>query len=318
MISLSVVIPAYNASATIIKTIESIIGASKCIKQIIVVDDCSNDNTYEIVKNYKIKNSLDKIIELYRLQENSGPSIARQVGFSKVTSEYTIFFDADDYMKPNVIDPALEKMEAFNIPVALCTYEINQDGKISGMWPEDQYKFQKLLTNGEVCSPGAIREALLMTNYPWNKICKTIFLKEISLDFGNFRLHEDVLLHWQILLNSKKILLVNNNICCYVLPSSGNNATHEKSSKRLICIDVLDWLYKYIKSKNSSIRIQSIYLEFVYILTEWAYNQIDSTYKIEFKAKLKQLLLKLPFLLIVKNFDNKSIFNFIYKTIKQN
>lgn len=318
METLSVVVPAYNASATILSTLNSVLEASLKIKQIIVVDDCSTDSTVAVVEDFRTKYDLFDLIEVVQLNENSGPAIARQIGFSKVQTDYVIFFDADDIMKPSVIDSTIERMACKNIPVAIFKYEMLTDLNIRDMWPDDVERFSSLLEKGNgVITNVHIRDALLLTNYPWNKICNTTYLKSISLDFGEFRLHEDVLLHWQILLNAPTVLLIDKVLCRYILPTSGNNATHDKSSLRLICIDVLEWLYDYIWSRGFAFEIRLAFLDFLCILSGWAYNQIGDAHKKEFKVRLRRLLLKLPYVLVVKEFTNKPRFNFIYDMLKR-
>ncbi|NIO20285.1 MAG: glycosyltransferase, partial [Candidatus Aenigmarchaeota archaeon] len=84
---LSVVIPAFNSEKTIEKCIIGVMEASPKNKEIIVVDDASTDNTYEIVSRFPVA--------LYRLTENSGPAVARNYGFAQSTGDIVVFVDSD-------------------------------------------------------------------------------------------------------------------------------------------------------------------------------------------------------------------------------
>ncbi len=87
--SVSAVIPAYNAEATIERAINSILTQTRPVHEIIVVDDGSIDATAEIIKQFgsKVK---------YILQENAGASVARNTGVQAAVGNWIAFLDADD------------------------------------------------------------------------------------------------------------------------------------------------------------------------------------------------------------------------------
>ncbi|MCF7954578.1 MAG: glycosyltransferase family 2 protein [Phycisphaerae bacterium] len=88
-LTISIVIPAYNAEKYITRAIESVLAQTRQPNEIIVVDDGSTDNTVEVVRSFG-----DKVILIK--QENSGPGIARNTGIKAAKSEWIAFLDADD------------------------------------------------------------------------------------------------------------------------------------------------------------------------------------------------------------------------------
>lgn len=96
--TLSIVIPAYNEEKTIhlilnkIRNVELIKGIQK---EIIIVDDCSRDQTYEAIQDYIQKNDPKKEIKLYRHEQNAGKGAALHTGISKASGEVLIIQDAD-------------------------------------------------------------------------------------------------------------------------------------------------------------------------------------------------------------------------------
>lgn len=88
-LTISVVIPAYNAEKYITRTIESVLGQTHRADEIIVVDDGSADNTAEVVRAFG-----DKVILIE--QENAGASVARNTGIEAAKSKWIAFLDADD------------------------------------------------------------------------------------------------------------------------------------------------------------------------------------------------------------------------------
>ncbi len=96
-ISISVVIPAYNAEKSISRTIESVLAQSRRPDEIIVVDDGSTDQTAQRIKEFG-----SDVCYIY--QENAGPSVARNRGIEAAGSEWIAFLDADDEWLPETLD----------------------------------------------------------------------------------------------------------------------------------------------------------------------------------------------------------------------
>lgn len=102
----SIVIPAYNAEKTILRTINSVLNQTYKNIEIIVVDDGSSDQTAKLVQ--KITNQDQRVILLK--QANSGVAIARNLGINKSTGEYIAPIDADDIWFPDKIEKQLQCM----------------------------------------------------------------------------------------------------------------------------------------------------------------------------------------------------------------
>ena len=103
MVKLSIIIPVYNDSKLIHKSIASILSQTFDDLEIICIDDGSIDNSLEILNNYAKQYDYIKVFT----QENQGPAIARNNGILKSSGEYIGFLDADDYFISNL---ALEKL----------------------------------------------------------------------------------------------------------------------------------------------------------------------------------------------------------------
>ena len=104
---LSVVIPCYNEAATIETIIDAVRSSPYSPKEIIVVDDCSNDGTREILQNMRHK--IDKI--LYH-DVNCGKGAALRTGFREASGDFVIVQDADLEYNPDeyqkIIQPMLD------------------------------------------------------------------------------------------------------------------------------------------------------------------------------------------------------------------
>ncbi|MBU1395449.1 MAG: glycosyltransferase family 2 protein, partial [Gammaproteobacteria bacterium] len=91
----SVVIPAFNAAATLARAVESVRAQSWPAHEIIVVDDGSADATAEIAAGFDG-------VRLIR-QKNSGVSVARNAGAAAASGDWLAFLDADDWYAPDRI-----------------------------------------------------------------------------------------------------------------------------------------------------------------------------------------------------------------------
>ena len=92
----SIIIPMFNASKSIEHTLESCIDQTYMPLEIIIVDDCSTDESLHVVLRWKEKYTGSMKILLKQLVQNSGPAKARNKGWDLATGEYIAFLDADD------------------------------------------------------------------------------------------------------------------------------------------------------------------------------------------------------------------------------
>ncbi len=100
---LSIVIPAYNEGATIhviLNKIKDVNLISSIAKEIIVVNDCSKDNTEDAIKNYSTANP-DVNIQYYKHEVNKGKGAALHTGIEKATGDVIVIQDADLEYDPN-------------------------------------------------------------------------------------------------------------------------------------------------------------------------------------------------------------------------
>lgn len=108
-IKVSIVIPVYNAEEFIIYTLDSILNQSSKPTEIIVIDDCSFDNTYTIVKEYFNNKSMD--IRLIKNNINRGISYCRNMGLKIAKEEYVLFMDHDDIAEERLLEKEIDALK---------------------------------------------------------------------------------------------------------------------------------------------------------------------------------------------------------------
>lgn len=113
---ISVVIPAFNREKLIKKCIDSVLNQTYDNIEIIVVDDCSDDHTADVVDSYDDP----RVKKCIRLTQNSGACYARNKGAECSKGEYIAFQDSDDIWKPEKLEKQLEFMKAGNYDMVFC------------------------------------------------------------------------------------------------------------------------------------------------------------------------------------------------------
>lgn len=108
MSTISIVTPAFNADNYICETIESVQRQSLKDWELIIVDDCSTDNTYVIANCYAEK---DPRIKVIKAPKNGGVAAARNIGLDNANGDYIAFVDSDDLWKPEKLEKQLAFMK---------------------------------------------------------------------------------------------------------------------------------------------------------------------------------------------------------------
>lgn len=123
----SVICAAYNAEKYIHLTIESIINQTYRFWELIVIDDCSHDDTCKIVEKYS---RLYPNIILIKNEKNLGPGVSRNNGIAAAKGRYIAICDSDDIWYPQKMELQLKYMQSNNIPISYTSYElINSQGE---------------------------------------------------------------------------------------------------------------------------------------------------------------------------------------------
>ncbi len=100
--------PTYNCEKFIEQSIKTVLNQTLTDWELQIVDDCSTDHTYEVVKPYVEKYSQ---IHYICLSQNSGPAVARTEAIKRAKGKYIAFLDSDDLWKPDKLERQVQFME---------------------------------------------------------------------------------------------------------------------------------------------------------------------------------------------------------------
>lgn len=129
---ISIITPNYNCESFISQTIESVLKQTYSQWELIIVDDCSTDNSYKIAIDYA---SYDKRIKVIKNEKNFGAAISRNKALDIAKGEYIAFLDSDDLWEPNKLEYQLKFMQENNCDFSFTRYNLID---------EDNNEFKKI------------------------------------------------------------------------------------------------------------------------------------------------------------------------------
>lgn len=216
MPTVSVITPCYNAELTIAQSIESVLSQTYSDWEMIIVDDCSKDNSVSVIKSFLKK---DDRIKLIQLPTSSGsPTKPRNTSIENASGRYIAFLDSDDIWHPTKLERQLKLAEQSNSPLIFSNYE-------------------KMNTKGELSNRAIIAssQVTLKDMYYGNQIgCLTVMID--TLIIPNFRFknigHEDCVAWIEILQKGYTALNTNSIEAAY------RESTNSVSSNKM---KILHW-----------------------------------------------------------------------------
>lgn len=168
----SVVIPCYNASAHIARSLDAVLAQSYPVTEIICVDDGSSDDT--LLKLNEYADRFPRKIKVLE-QKNSGAGAARNTGLHLATGDYIQFLDADDSIRPEKIELQLQLAETSGVPGIIAGNFIRYSGRREervAAYCNDVWIALIRGRLGSTCSNLFLRSALMQVN-GWNDTLKS-------------------------------------------------------------------------------------------------------------------------------------------------
>lgn len=237
----SIIVPVYNAEEFIRETVNTVLQQSYENWELILVDDCSCDNSVNIIKEY-----ISDRIKLIELKQNSGPAIARNVGIDNSKGRFIAFLDADDLWVKDKLKKQINFMLKNNYSFTFTGYEFADSNGIK---------------NGvKVNIPQYLDYNQALKNTTISTITVMLDIYKISKDeikMPDIRIGQDSATWWKILKNDSIAYGLNEYLSIY------RRSKKTLSSNKLTAIKGTWDLYR--KNEGMSI-IQSSY-NFIFYLS---------------------------------------------------
>lgn len=257
MSKISVLIAAYNVENYITEALNSVVAQTLKDIEIIVVDDCSTDNTFDIVSKYA---ELDSRIKVIKHEVNKGLMQVRQTGLRAARGEYVIFLDGDDALVPETCEKAYnavvsEKVDMLQFGTKL--YFVSASGNEKEITKDIRKAMHSVdhkvvsVSKAGVLDEQAVGDIINFT--VWDKIYKRSLLEKAAEYIPNeyINMAEDVLYSFLIHYHARTYSYIKDEL--YVYRFGCGMSTTAKLSKRIIeSIAKNAYVYNYLKNWSKS------------------------------------------------------------------
>lgn len=239
MKKISVIVPVYNSEKYIERCLTSIINQTYKNIEIIIINDGSTDNSQGIIDKYVKENQ--NTIKTYQTK-NNGVASARNLGIEKVTGDYFLFVDSDDYIEQNLIEKLNSIIEKEKVDIVKYKMKIikeNNTGEISA-----GPVFEK--TSGEDAF-NKLCYTDKMIDTPCLYLFNTEYFKNNSFKFTENTYHEDFGLIPLVIVKANSF--ISTKICGYCYIYTDDSITRNKDNKKAIK-KANDLLFHYDNMKH--------------------------------------------------------------------
>ena len=227
--AVSVIIPMYNAENFIAEGLESLLAQTLKDFEVIVVDDCSTDNSRAVVESYVRK--FDGRLRIFSTEKNSGSgALPRNKGMSFSRGEYISFMDDDDLITPTALEELYTLAKDFDADVVHCekNYQLSAD-LVSIQGSETAILTPKLETENLAERVQKIFEGHYRVAQ-WTKLVRRDFIFENELFFPITRHADDTLWTWGLFFLAKRFLRVPNIV--YIKRLTKNSIMQKERTPR--------------------------------------------------------------------------------------
>lgn len=153
---ISVIIPSYNRAGTIVRAVNSVLNQTYSIYEVIVVDDCSTDDTAELLEAVD-----DPRVRVIRNEVNSGACKSRNVGIIAATGEYIALLDSDDEWLPDKLEKQMAALASSKADVCSCRFRrIFTEATCSS---EDTHELLPVTPPGLIGRETLVKESIVST-----------------------------------------------------------------------------------------------------------------------------------------------------------
>lgn len=269
MSKISVIIPCFNAASYIEKCLAALEEQLYKDFDVILVDDCSTDQTQNVIEQYKKTSKLHITVE--KNDVNSGPAASRSRGIRTSCSEYVTFCDSDDWYEKDFLLKMITAIEQHQADMAFCGYHI----------VSEDHAVEKRPLQG-ACVIEDKKEALALNV---DSMCMLMVRRTIIADcpWPDIRNGEDMAIVPLLICACNKYCVVQD--CLYNYLTRASSASNAVSMK---VVDALEQSFSFIQEHMP----KEYALETEYIgMNNWLYAGLITLFSIGFDTKKARQIL---------------------------
>ena len=279
----SVILPVYNVGKYLRQSLDSLINQTLKEIEIICVNDGSTDDSYDILEEYKSKDSRIKVIH----KENKGTGAARNDGLRIASGECIGFVDPDDWVKPNMFERLYNLIKEKDLDIAMCMPDgFDEKNQISTPFPYFvDANFENIpddkIFNWRDLSP---------FSYPmcvWNKLYTKELFDKNNIDFAEGLDFEDHKVIFGTLLTAEKIFFIREKLYVYRFNREGSVLTD--NNRRLIDhIEIFNIVENLMRETNTYNILRKDFITYKIHNLLYYYSMIKDEFKEEYYQNMIQ------------------------------
>ena len=241
-VDVSIIMTVYNTEQYVEKAIKSVLNSDMTNYELIIVNDCSTDNSLNILKKMQRKY---KNIILIENSQNMGAGLLKNEGLKIARGKYIGFIDSDDYVDRNYFLNMfnLAGKEQSDIVVSDIVVINNGQGKYNNIYENNVY------SNRYVNNTTVLSKEVILGNWACASSCSKLFKSDIlnGLSFSS-KNSDDIMLSIPAIYKSNKISYCEGNKYYYV--QRENSIVNKQGAKTKQVFTVLDNVIEYYKKMN--------------------------------------------------------------------
>ena len=250
MEKISVIVPVYNAENFLEKCLNSIVNQTYPKIEIVLVNDCSTDNSDSICKKYQTEHNNVVYIEL---EENGGVANARNVGLRNAGGALIGFVDNDDWAEKEMYQSLYETLVNHNVPMVTANfkqvrYETQREREYIPLHKSDLYIGNTL---DALLYTVSNRDVIL-----WNKLYRRELFREI--EFPVRRTYEDISVIHLLVEKAGQIAVSTKCVYNYHLQPESITRSKKVTTKIFEQLYVIIERYEYLASKKYSVELEQL------------------------------------------------------------
>lgn len=185
MVEVSIIVPVYNAVATLRKTVNSIQNQTFKDWELLLIDDCSQDESKKLCDEFALADSRIRVIAQAK---NSGPSAIRNVGLKNAKGEFLAFVDSDDTISIDYLQQLLSAQKKYQADIIWCNYADVMVGKNPVNTNHNLPCFQKL---SKELLLNLFLQNTVGLGCTWNKLYRKSFIVQNKIKFNEERVRAE-------------------------------------------------------------------------------------------------------------------------------
>jgi glycosyltransferase involved in cell wall biosynthesis len=220
-------IPVYNVEKYIKKSVLSALNQSFSNIEFLLVDDGSKDRSVEIIRDLQANHPRGNDIRLISQPYNIGCWSARNIILKESKGKYIYMMDSDDSISSDCIDKLFSVAEKYDTEATFGSYQKDNNGIFSDGFA---YQFRLFEQENEFANYANLKFQITITNYVWNILFRTDFLRKHKLHFPETNFWEDVLFNADFQPLVKRAVLLPDITYTYVIRNNSLSGYEDRDN----------------------------------------------------------------------------------------